>query len=58
MKKFMSFKEFALYRESMVAGDSGGDPVKIASGETSGSVVTGGASITKKKKGRKYEKPD
>lgn len=36
--------------EEMVAGDSGGDPEKIASGVTSGAVTTPGPQTLKKKK--------
>ena len=46
----VSFKDFV--NEEMVAGDSGGDPVKIASGERSGAVTLGSPEKigTKKKK--------
>lgn len=43
-----SFKE--MMQEDVVAGDSGGNSDKIASGETSGAVTSKGPSTLKKKK--------
>lgn len=43
--------------EEMVAGDSGGDPIKIASGETTGAITNiGPVTLGRKKKGNKDEK--
>lgn len=41
--------------EEMVAGDSGGDPQKIASGETSGAVTFPGPGVKKKKVDKKKQ---
>ena len=47
--------ELSLIYEDMVAGDSGGDPVKITSGETSGDIVNAGPQVLGKKKERKIK---
>lgn len=45
-----SVKTFEQYMSEMVAGDSGGEPQKIASGETSGAITSPGPVSGKKKK--------
>lgn len=45
-----SMPEFAFLLEAEVAGDAGGDPDKIAKGETSGAIISKGPSTLKKKK--------
>ncbi|MGR2462685.1 hypothetical protein ACUX4R_27910 [Salmonella enterica] len=39
--------------EDVVAGDSGGDPVNIAAGETSGAVISPGPKARAKKEKKK-----
>lgn len=39
--------------EDVVAGDSGGDPVNIAAGETSGAVISPGPKVLPKKEKKK-----
>ena len=55
MSKIKTFKEY-MANESMVAGDSDGDPVKIASGETSGSVIGNPSKSKKPKKDKEDDK--
>lgn len=56
MSKIKGFAEFLANQqtESMVAGDSAGDPIKISTGETSGSVVNN----TSKKKVKRRTKDE
>mgnify|MGYP001190343103 FL=1 len=49
-------KKEELKEEGVVAGDHGGDPVKIASGELSGNFVNAGPGEIKKKKKTKLKR--
>lgn len=46
----------AVLDEEMVAGDAGGNPVKIASGETSGAITNIAPKVLGKKKRKRYIK--
>lgn len=52
---FKQFVEENKLKEGMTAGDAGGNPEKIAAGETSGSITNRAPSVTGKEK-RKKEK--
>ena len=52
---FKQFVEENKLKEDMTVGDAGGNPEKIAAGETSGSITNRGPSVVGKEK-RKKEK--
>lgn len=54
-KEFINQTEVSETNESMVAGDSGDDPKKIASGEKSGAITNISAGLKKKKEDKDAE---
>ncbi|QBX32718.1 hypothetical protein Asfd1_92 [Aeromonas phage Asfd_1] len=60
MKSFMEVagRKNGKVNEDMVAGDSGGSPVDIAAGKTSGAVTNVGPETLGKKKKKKGVQPE